>query len=75
MQALVVSKETIPGAEAINKYRRDHGYPELHIVVVDLIADTKAVKGGKVSSTALREQEAATLSGKTQTFPGTPSAR
>jgi pantetheine-phosphate adenylyltransferase len=58
MQALVVSKETIPGAEEINLYRRNQGYPELHIVVVDLIADTQAVKGGKISSTALREQDA-----------------
>ncbi len=61
MQALVVSKETIPGAEEINEYRRNAGYPELHIVVVDLIVDTQAVQGGKVSSTALREQEAARL--------------
>ncbi len=59
MQALVVSKETIPGAEEINTYRRNAGFAELHIVVVDLIADTQAVQGGKVSSTALREQEAA----------------
>ena len=59
MQALVVSQETVPGAEEINEYRRNKGYPELHIVVVDLIADTQAVKGGKVSSTALREQDAA----------------
>ena len=59
MQALVVSKETIPGAEKINEYRRIKGYAELHIVDVNLIADTQAVKGGKVSSTALREQDAA----------------
>ena len=54
----MVSKETIPGAEAINRYRKSAGFAELHIVVVDLIADTQAVQGGKVSSTALREQEA-----------------
>ena len=64
MQALVVSKETIPGAEDINRYRRDAGYAELQIIVVDLIADTQAVQGGKVSSTALREQEAARLRGQ-----------
>ena len=63
MQALVVSKETIPGAEEINRYRKNAGYAELQIVVVDLIADTQAVQGGKVSSTALREQEAARLQG------------
>lgn len=64
MQALVVSKETIPGAEDINRYRRDAGYAELQVIVVDLIADTQAVQGGKVSSTALREQEAARLRGQ-----------
>ena len=65
MQALVVSKETIPGAEEINKYRKNAGYAELHIVVVNLIADTQAVQGGKVSSTAIREQDAARLEGHT----------
>ena len=61
VQALVVSKETIPGAQDINHYRAEHGFPQLRVVVVELIADTQAVKGGKVSSTALRQQEAATL--------------
>ena len=61
MQALVVSRETIPGAQDINRYRTEHDFPQLHIVVVELIADTQAVKGGKVSSTALREQDAAML--------------
>ena len=58
---MVVSKETVPGAEEINRYRKNTGYAELHIVVVDLIADTQAVQGGKISSTALREQDAARL--------------
>ena len=61
MQALVVSRETIPGAQDINRYRAEHAFPQLRIVVVELIADTQAVKGGKVSSTALREQDAAML--------------
>ncbi|CAL5222076.1 g4382 [Coccomyxa viridis] len=65
MQALVVSKETVPGAQEINRYRKNVGFAELQIVVVDLIADTQAVQGGKVSSTALREQEAARQQGHT----------
>ena len=60
MQALVVSRETIPGAQEINRYRTEHGFPQLRIVVIELIADTQAVEGGKVSSTALRQQDAAT---------------
>ena len=61
LQALVVSRETIPGAQDINRYRTEHAFPQLRVVVVELIADTQAVKGGKVSSTALREQDAAML--------------
>lgn len=59
MQALVVSKETVSGGEAINQYRREHGFRPLEIIVVDLVADSAALEGGKVSSTALREQDAA----------------
>lgn len=59
IQALVVSKETVSGGEAINEYRREHGFAPLELVVVDLVADSAAVEGGKVSSTALREQDAA----------------
>ncbi|CAL8465461.1 g4997 [Coccomyxa elongata] len=61
MQALVVSKETISGGETINQYRREHGFAPLELVVVDLVDDSAAVEGGKVSSTALREQDAAAL--------------
>ena len=66
MQALVVSRETIPGAQDINRYRTEHGFPRLRIVVVELIADTQAVKSGKVSSTALRQQDAAILSARSE---------
>ncbi|EIE22114.1 Nucleotidylyl transferase [Coccomyxa subellipsoidea C-169] len=58
MQALVVSKETLSGGEAINRYRLEHGFKPLELIVVDLVADSAAVDGGKVSSTALREQDA-----------------
>ncbi len=61
MQALVVSKETLSGGEAINQYRREHGFKPLELIVVDLVADSAAVEGGKVSSTALREQDAAAV--------------
>lgn len=62
MQALVVSRETVPGAEAINQWRSEHGFAPLTVVVVDLVSDRSAALGGKkVSSTALREQDAARL--------------
>ena len=70
MQALVVSRETIPGAQGINRYRTEHGFPQLHVVVIELIADTQAVKGGKVSSTALRQQDAATVRSRSEVSAG-----
>ena len=45
--------------------RREHGFPPLVVIVVDVIADTRAVAGGKVSSTALREQDAQRLQQQT----------
>lgn len=47
MQALVVSKETVSGGEAINQYRREHGFRPLEIIVVDLVVDSAALEGGK----------------------------
>lgn len=46
-------------------YRREHGFAPLELVVVDLVADSAAVEGGKVSSTALREQDAAAARSRT----------
>lgn len=61
MQALVVSEETIPGATSINQYRAAHGYPPLTIVIVKLVG--KRASGDKLSSTALRQDEASRGSG------------
>ncbi len=59
MQALVVSAETVAGADEIQGQRAARGFPPLAVVVVDLVAATRALAGGKLSSTALREAEAA----------------
>ena len=61
MQALVVSAETIRGAEEIQGQRAERGFAPLALVVVDLVAATRALAGGKLSSTALRDAEAARL--------------
>ena len=61
MRALVVSRETIAGGEAIQEARRDAGFPPLRITCVGLVKG-RAGKGrgddGKVSSTALRADAA-----------------
>ena len=56
-------QETIGGGEAINKDRRGQGFDPLALVVVELVGlgDGDAASQ-KLSSTALREQEAAELS-------------
>lgn len=62
MEALVVSQETVSGAEAINEDRRQRGFLPLTIVVVDLVGKgSKELKGQKLSSTALRARDAGRL--------------
>ncbi len=57
-QAIVVSEETISGAEAINYVRKSLGFDPLVIVVVGLIGGATGA-GGKLSSTDLRDIAAA----------------
>ncbi|KAI8463852.1 MAG: hypothetical protein J3K34DRAFT_474834 [Monoraphidium minutum] len=57
MQALVVSRETLGGGDAINRGRGGRGHAPLRLVVVGLVGGR--ADGGKLSSTALREQDAA----------------
>ena len=61
MRALVVSRETSAGGEAIQELRRGAGFPPLRVVCVGLVKG-KVGKGrgddGKVSSTALRADAA-----------------
>jgi phosphopantetheine adenylyltransferase len=68
MRALVVSRETVRGGEAINEGRQGRGLAPLALVVVGLVGQGEgegeeedgepADVAGKVSSTALREREA-----------------
>ncbi|KIP12272.1 hypothetical protein PHLGIDRAFT_62214, partial [Phlebiopsis gigantea 11061_1 CR5-6] len=64
IQALVVSKETLGGAAAIEKIRREKGFPPLRTFVIDVISpsdfnlatdDADALRKAKMSSTAIRE--------------------
>ena len=57
-QAIVVSEETISGAEEINHVRNSLGFDPLVIVVVGLIGGATGA-GGKLSSTDLRDIAAA----------------
>ena len=58
MRALVVSRETLAGAEAVNAQRRDLGFPPLTIVAVGVVGGVgdsdEARERTKLSSSALR---------------------
>lgn len=59
MSALVVSRETVTGGEAIQGHRAEAGFPPLALVVVDLVgAASQAPDAAKLSSSALRAAEA-----------------
>ncbi|THH13863.1 hypothetical protein EW146_g6401 [Bondarzewia mesenterica] len=64
IQALVVSTETLPGADAIDKHRAGHSLPPLKTFVIDVIShesarldaeDMEMLKQTKMSSTFIRE--------------------
>ncbi|KII88301.1 hypothetical protein PLICRDRAFT_111436 [Plicaturopsis crispa FD-325 SS-3] len=81
VHALVVSRETLPGASSIDKERLRKGMESLKVFVIDVISATEESVGGgaeaeveemkkaKMSSTWIREWIARTLPGDTGTVP------
>ncbi|KZT71290.1 Nucleotidylyl transferase [Daedalea quercina L-15889] len=64
VHALIVSKETLPGAASIHKHREEKGLPPLRTFVIDVISsseaslddrDAEALKNTKMSSTFIRQ--------------------
>lgn len=57
MEALVVSRETLAGGEAINRGRAARGFAPLRLLVVGVVGER--ADGSKLSSSELRERDAA----------------
>ncbi|CAD7698077.1 unnamed protein product [Ostreobium quekettii] len=57
VEAIVVSRETIIGAEKINEGRSRRGFEPLQVIVVGLVGDS-GTQGSKLSSSQLREADA-----------------
>ena len=62
VQALVVSRETLAGGQAVQQQREARGFPPLFLLTVDLVGATvQTPLARKLSSSALREQEETVL--------------
>lgn len=60
MEALVISHETVAGAKVLNDMRAERGFAPIEFVTVDLVgAETQDASAPKLSSTTLRQKEAA----------------
>jgi len=58
LEGIVVSRETVAGAESINRERKGQGFRPLAVITVGLVAGGQESGETKLSSTDLRERDA-----------------
>uniref|UniRef100_A0A1I7UJ18 CTP_transf_like domain-containing protein n=1 Tax=Caenorhabditis tropicalis TaxID=1561998 RepID=A0A1I7UJ18_9PELO len=62
LEAIVVSRETIKGADAVNKKRSEQGMSQLDVIVVELIEGADEILNEtKISSSSKRREQLGTL--------------
>ncbi|CAI4227689.1 unnamed protein product [Auanema sp. JU1783] len=70
LEAIIVSKETIKGGEAVNKKRQEKGMSFLETVVIDLLeANDEVLNETKISSSSRRREALGTLLKKPNVLP------
>lgn len=62
LEAIVVSRETIKGADAVNKKRNEQGMTQLDVIIVELIEGADEILNEtKISSSSKRREDLGTL--------------
>lgn len=58
LEAIVVSRETIKGADAVNKKRNEQGMSQLDVIIVELVEGSDEIlKETKISSSSRRRED------------------
>ena len=75
LEAIIVSRETLKGGDAVNKKRNENGMTQLDVIVVELVEGSDEILNEiKISSSSKRREELGRLLKpvENQKIPGTP---
>ncbi|PIC54217.1 hypothetical protein B9Z55_000356 [Caenorhabditis nigoni] len=70
LEAIVVSRETLKGADAVNKIRNEHGMSQLDVIIVELVeGNDEILNETKISSSSRRRADLGRLLKPTRQVP------